>query len=131
MVSSTVAPILHDVKYAACCQNTSPEDSEENFQILVRQKVTFPKYKPYISDLFIDDNGYILVEVPERTDSDDTRYYDVFMPEGGFVNRVEMMTLRTPAVFRGGYLYMGKSSDDELPVVIRYRPQAAKAATTP
>jgi hypothetical protein len=107
------------------------EDSEENFRILVRQKVTFPKYKPYISDLFTDDNGYILLEVPERTDSDDTMYYDVFTPEGGFVNRVEMITLRTPVVFRGGYLYMAKSSDDELPVVIRYRPQAAQAATTP
>jgi len=107
------------------------EDSEENFRILVRQKVTCPKYKPYISDLFIDDNGYILLEVPERTDSDDTQFYDVFKPEGGFVNRVEMITLRTPVVFRGGYLYMARSSDNELPVVIRYRPEADAAAATP
>ena len=100
------------------------KDSDENFQIMVRQKVQFPKHKPYISALFTDHNGYILVEVPESTGSDDTMYYDVFSPGGRFVNRVEMTTLRTPVVFRNGFLYMGMSSGDELPVVIRYRLQA-------
>jgi hypothetical protein len=107
------------------------ERSEENLQILVRQKVDFPNYKPYITDLFVDDYGFILVEVPERAGADEHMRYDVFTPDGEFVNRIEMKALRRPAVFRGGYLYMAKVSDDELPVVARYRLRAAKTPATP
>jgi len=107
------------------------QDSEENFRILVREKVRFPKYKPYISDLCVDDEGYILVETYERTGSDDTMCYDVFTPDGEFVNRVEMIALKTSARFKNGYLYMSKFSDDDLPVVIRYRPQANEETANP
>jgi hypothetical protein len=107
------------------------EDSEENFKILVREKVRFPKYKPYISGLYVDDEGYILVETHEKTGSDDTMYYDVFTPDGEFVNRVEMMTLKASARIKNGHLYMSRFGDDDLPVVIRYRPQAAAETANP
>lgn len=107
------------------------EDSDENFVMLVREKVSFPKYKPAISDLFVDDTGHILVETYSETGDDDTSYYDVFTPQGEFVNRVEMMSLRSTACFKNGYLYMRKSYDDELPVVIRYRPGPVGEPVTP
>jgi len=107
------------------------ENSDENFVMLVRKKVSFPRLKPAISDLYVDETGHILVESYSDTGDDDTSYYDVFTPEGDFVNRVEMMSLRSSACFKNGYLYMRKSYDDELPVVIRYRPGPAGAAVSP
>ena len=107
------------------------QNQDENFMILVREKVRFPKHKPYISSLLVDGEGQILVGTYERTGSGETTYYDVFAPDGSYVNTVEMMTLKRSAVFRDGSLYMVRTDEDELPVVIRYRPQAQAQTANP
>jgi hypothetical protein len=58
-------------------------------------------------------------------------YYDVYTPDGGFVKRVEITTLRSTAQFRDGLLYMTRASEDHLPVVVRYRPGGGSEPSNP
>jgi hypothetical protein len=138
IVSQSAEPV-RDVTRDALRVKVTDEDREEyyegfkgeNMKILVREKVEFPKYKPCISDLFVDDKGFILIESFEPTGSDETMYYDVYTPDGGFVKRVEITTLRSTAQFRDGLLYMTRASEDHLPVVVRYRPGGGSEPSNP
>lgn len=110
----------------------SEEDKEEyydsfrvgddpDFQLRLRKNVEFPRHKPYFSKILIDHEGYVLVETYEEAASEGDAVYDVFTLDGSFVNRVESRAMRANSVFHGGYVYMTRSAEDELPAVVRYR----------
>jgi hypothetical protein len=105
------------------------EDS--NFEMLAREKVKFPEYKPYFRGLFVDHEGYLLVETSEDAAEDDDAVYDVFSPQGEFIGRVEMLRLRRSTVIKDGFVYMTKTPDDELPTVIRYRAEPTAEPISP
>jgi len=93
-------------------------EDEENFE-WVRSKVEFPKYKPYFEELFIDGEGYLLCQL--EGDDEDTQQFDVFSPEGKYINRVTLPRLQKTAILTNGCIYTIKDPEDEDPVVIRYR----------
>jgi hypothetical protein len=90
----------------------------EDFQIWLRQTVEFPKYMPYFDRFIIDGDGYLLFLVGEPTDS--TQLYEVFTPNGDFVNAVTLPRLSRSAIFKGKYIYTIARGEEDL-VVRRYR----------
>jgi hypothetical protein len=94
-------------------------DFDEPLVPELRRAISFPKYKPIIDVINIDHEGYIIVRLEQRVD--DKPVYDVFTPEGGFVNRVTVASLSRFAVMKSGFVYQRRFSQDELPSVCRYR----------
>lgn len=90
----------------------------EDFQIWLRQTVEFPKYMPYFDRFLLDGDGYMLFLVGEPTDS--THLYEVFTPNGDFVNAVTLPRLSRSAILKGKYIYTIARGEEDL-VVRRYR----------
>lgn len=85
----------------------------------IRKSTQFPKFKPFFKDLLIDHEGYILIQTFEK--ADDKSIYDIFTPEGEFVNQAEIQQLGYASFFRKGLYYDIKTDDDGFPSVVRYR----------
>jgi hypothetical protein len=90
----------------------------ENLLIWLRQTVEFPKYMPYFDRFLIDGDGYMLFLVGEPTDS--TQLYEVFSPDGEFVNGVTLPRLSRRPILAGKYIYTIARGEED-PVVRRYR----------
>jgi len=91
---------------------------DEDFK-WVRNETKFPKYKPYFEELLIDSEGYLLFQL--EANDEETQHFDVFSPEGKYINRVTLPRLHRAAILTDGYIYTIKDPEDEDPVVIRYR----------
>jgi hypothetical protein len=104
---------------------------DPNFEIQLRKNVEFPRHKPYFNRIFVDHEGYVLVETYAEAESEDHNVYDVFTLAGEFINRVEIPPLRSNTIFRDGFLYMTHTEEDELPSVIRYRLKSAPETADP
>ena len=52
----------------------------------IRNKTKFPKFKPYFRYLLVDHEGYILIPTYEM--ENENYIYDVFTPDGEFVNKL-------------------------------------------
>ncbi len=91
---------------------------DPNFQILVRENVKFPKYKPFFKRIAVDHEGHIIVEIYADPAPDGRAVHDVFDPAGDFVNRV---TMRSGLGFRDGFAYAMMTGEREAPAVVRYR----------
>ncbi len=107
------------------------KDSDNpDFEKLLRQHVTFPRHKPYFYDVFVDPEGHILVETYDVVDK--KPLYDVFTVEGVFIGQVRLPNLKR-VVFRDGFMYRIKRTEDHVPGVGRYRFRGGKSSveTTP
>ncbi len=85
----------------------------------IRKMVEFPKYKPYFEYLFIDPEGYILIQREES--EGENHIYDVFTPKGEFLKQVDFLEMHNSSVMIGEAIYKIKIHDDENPAVYRYR----------
>jgi hypothetical protein len=93
-------------------------DWDEDMLLRLKNKVEFPKYKTFFEALLVDDEGYLLFLVDEPTR--DTQLYDVFTPEGVFLNRVTLPRLAGSAILTGKHIYTIARGEQD-PVVRRYR----------
>jgi hypothetical protein len=111
---------------------TSFQNSDDpNFEIQLRKNIEFPRHKPYFSRIFVDHEGYVLVETYAEADLEDHTVYDVFTLAGEFINQAEIPSLRSNTIFKDGFLYMTHTEADELPSVIRYRLKSAPKTANP
>ncbi len=92
--------------------------TEKGAPDFIRDATKFPNYKPYFTNIKIDDEGYILVKVNDP--NSDVRHYDVFNSDGEFVNRFKLPVFGYNSLFKAGAVYGIKRSDDEFPFVGRY-----------
>lgn len=126
----TVAEITRDVDRVPVTKSDRDRyvgDMDEGFKDMARES-KFPKDKPYVSDILVDHEGYILVC---RYDEDDSNtHYDVFSPDGGFVGAVTLPKFRKFKVIRDGFVYGVETFEEELPQVRRWRLVPGDAATT-
>jgi hypothetical protein len=94
---------------------------EPNMQIMVKNNVKFPKYKPAFKAISVDHEGYILVDIYDEATVDNASVFDVYTGDGNFINQVEF---RNPGGLKDGYAYSLRITDDELPKVVRFKPGA-------
>ncbi len=96
---------------------TTDGQTERGAPDFIRAATKFPKYKPYFTDIKIDNEGYMLVKVnnPDRV----IRHYDVFNRDGEFINKFKLPEFGFNSLFRAGAVYGIKRSDDEFPSVGR------------
>jgi hypothetical protein len=93
---------------------------DDDAKLMARKRARFPKYKPHFDALIIDHEGYLII-LTGGTDGD-LSIYDVFSPDGEFVNSVKMPRVRASAIFTDGVVYNIERHDDEAdPTVHRYR----------
>jgi hypothetical protein len=117
----TIREIERDVPRAKVTRANKDEfvkDMDEGYVDIARD-MEFPRYKPYVSELLADHEGYILVCRYDEKDSD--THYDVFSPEGEFVGEVTLPRASRLRVFKLGFVYGVKTFEEELPQVRRYR----------
>ena len=83
----------------------------------VKSQVKFPEYKPAFSSFFIDDKKqlWVLTTVDYKAE----RKFDVFDSDGRFIFNTTLPS--SPIVFCKNYIYSIVRTDDDLPVVKRYR----------
>ena len=82
-------------------------------------RVKFPGTRPYFTSMIADEEGFLLLKLPQRDDEDAS--FDVFDPEGAFIGTVTIPDLSTRATFRHGFVYSPWYPEEELPGVVRYR----------
>ena len=76
----------------------------------VRENTEFPRFKPYFNRMRVDEDGYILFQTHETATGGVV--YDVFEPDGSFLNRVVLPDLGWSCVFRHGFVYQLEQSED-------------------
>ena len=128
--------LLHKVHHKGTQIQVTNKDKEKYFASMIsgstgssaqmgasdfaRKATKFPKYKPYFRYLIIDHEGYILLPTYEM--ENDSYIYDVFTPDGEFVNKFKL----SPVAFSkiaNGLIYELKTGMDKFPSIIRYRLQ--------
>jgi len=133
--------LLHDLKHQKQRMKITEKDKEMHFAGLtfasgssesgiverkssvpdyIRKATEFPKFKPYFRDMFTDHEGNILIQTFEMIEQNYN--YDVFSPEGKFINRVTLPTFDQCIIYRG-FIYQVKGGEDEFPAIVRYRLQ--------
>jgi hypothetical protein len=110
--------------------NGFKNSDDPTFGQRLKQNVAFPRYKPYFYDVFVDPEGHILVETYDVVDK--KPLHDVFTSEGEFIGQVRLPDLNR-AVFKDGFMYRIKYTEDHVPGVARFRAGGATGAaeTTP
>lgn len=101
------------------------KNDEPNIQIMVKNNVKFPKYKPAFKAISVDHEGYILVDIYNDATIDDASVFDVYTGDGEFVSQVE---IRNPGGMINGYAYSLRMAEDELPKIVRSRPATGREA---
>jgi hypothetical protein len=91
---------------------------EKGAPTYIRNNTDFPKYKPYFSEMHVDGEGYILFQTHET--KDDGVVYDVFDPNGQFVNKVVLPRLAYSCVMAHGFIYQVETPDDSPATIKRY-----------
>lgn len=84
----------------------------------IRRETKFPEFKPYFRYLIFDHEGYILIPTYEK--ENENYIYDVFTPDGNFLNRFKLPLLGLSIVAKG-FIYELKTSKDGFPSIVRYR----------
>jgi hypothetical protein len=128
-VYSADGELLQEIRHDAERMRISKEDREEyyksfsntgvEFEKQLRRHVKFPSEKPYFYDVFVDHEGYILVETYDVVDGEPL--HDVFTSDGDFVGQVRLPDLKR-VLFNGGYTYRIVPLGDEPPGVGRFKP---------
>jgi hypothetical protein len=85
----------------------------------IRERTEFPRYKPYFSQVYVDDEGYFLFRTFETLA--DKTVYEVFDPDGRFVNRLLMPRLSGAFVLTGGFVYQVDASGEGPAPITRYK----------
>jgi hypothetical protein len=85
----------------------------------VREKTEFPRYKPYFRELYVDDEGYFLFETYGTVA--DKAVYDVFDPNGRFVNELVMSELSGVSLLTQGFVYQIDAWGEGPATIKRYR----------
>lgn len=93
----------------------------------IAQAIDFPAEKPYVVDILVDEEGYILV--CRYDDEDSGTHYDVFSPDGEFVGEVTLPPNKKFKVIKNGFIYGVETFEEELPQVRRWRLVPKGAAT--
>ncbi len=86
-----------------------------------RKIVKFPIHKPYFSNIWIDQEGNILIQTLKTEDQHVV--FDIFTKEGDFLNKVKMsnnITNGYNSIFYNNIFYQISESDEEFPKIIRY-----------
>ncbi len=78
-----------------------------------------PEFKPYFEHMHIDDGGYLLFQ--RSGDDSDVATYDVFDPDGVFLDQVELPSLGGDAIITQDRILDIGVDEDESPVVYCYR----------
>ncbi|MDD8021424.1 MAG: 6-bladed beta-propeller [Acidobacteriota bacterium] len=91
--------------------------------IKIGGKVKFPNHFPCFCGLAVDDKGRIFVKTFEREKSKkDMFYFDLFDEEGKYLAKMPIaINLDRDSVWKNGKLYMVETSQDEVPMVKRFR----------
>lgn len=93
---------------------------DEDSRLLAKKRARFPKYKPYFDTLLIDHEGYMLFRTGET--EGDISVYNVFTPDGKFINTLKMPLVRGSAILVDGVVYNIERHEGESdPTVHRYR----------
>lgn len=119
--------LRREIRYDGERRPISKKDKDEYFaefegEDLVRwmqANIDFPKYQPYFDRLMIDSEGYALFLVGQSEDKK-TQVFDVFTPEGEFLNRASLPRTHPNAILHRGFIYTIARGDED-PVVRRYR----------
>jgi len=85
----------------------------------IREKTEFPRYKPYFTQFYADDEGYLLFRTCEG--AAEKTVYDVFDPDGHFVNKFVISYLSGVILFTRGFLFQIEASGEQPPTITRYR----------
>lgn len=132
-IYSPAIKLLHKITHERKREKVTEKDKESYFAGMtssvggqvsqgapdyIRKEVQFPKFKPYFMGIIIDHEGNILVRTYET--SKENTVYDVFNQEGQIINAVKLAPIGGKN-FAGGFVYSTKASEDEFPVVVRYR----------
>jgi hypothetical protein len=91
--------------------------SDETFMKVLRKEVSLPKQKPYFDGIWVDHEGYVLVELPDVVEK--ATRYDIFTPQGEFLCQAELPWLGH-ATIRHGFIYRTAREGEDI-VVRRYR----------
>jgi hypothetical protein len=117
--------VIREIRHASEKKKVTDKDKEDYFEdwkedelLRLKHKIEFPKYKPHFKELIVDGEGYLLFLVDEPTK--DTQLYDVFTPEGEFLNRVTLPRMSRNAILTGKFIYTIARGEED-PVVRRYR----------
>lgn len=93
--------------------------ADSPYEPLVRRKVQFPEHHPYFHRLFVDDEGFILLQVRQIEDGE--ALYEVRKPDGSFLTTITLPSLSRSAVLSQGMIYTVQLHDDADYAVFRYR----------
>ena len=122
---STDLTVVRESRHESERRKVTEKDKSDYFEgwdkeelLRLRHKVEFPKYRPYFENLITDSDGFLLFLVDEPTK--DTQLYDVFTPEGDFLNRVTLPRLHRQAILSGGHIYAITRGEEDF-IVRRYR----------
>jgi hypothetical protein len=88
---------------------------------LVRRKVEFPEHHPYFHRLFVDDEGFILLQVRQVEDGE--ALVEVRNPDGSYRTTITLPSLSRTAILKDGMLYTVQLHEDADYAVFRYRPR--------
>jgi sugar lactone lactonase YvrE len=118
--------LRREIRYDGEQRPVTKMDKEEYFAAFkdeelvawMRGNVDFPKYQPYFDRMMTDSDGYILLLVDDDEEIDQ-QIFDVFTPEGDFLNRVSLPRMHRNAILSDGFLYTITRGDED-PVVGRY-----------
>jgi hypothetical protein len=94
-------------------------DGKDVLNPRVREKIEFPKHKPYFGRITVDDEYNILVRWGDPTGGD--AVFLAYTHEGELISRVTMDELPADVKIRGDRLYALDRSYDVLPTITCYR----------
>jgi hypothetical protein len=107
-----------ELYFANITSSTNGGEIKRGASQFVRNETKFPKYKPYFSNISVDANGHILIHLYLK--NNEYNVYDVFSPNGEFLNNVKMTPIHSKTIFYENYVYKAVFSDDDFPKIIRY-----------
>ncbi|MCB9250766.1 MAG: hypothetical protein H6613_20605 [Ignavibacteriales bacterium] len=84
----------------------------------IKDKIDFPKYKDYVSGLFVDKHNKVIV-VKTNLVEDGYRYIDFFNFNLNFIKRskIKDSAMQVPVFYNGGYYQLEKTEDDYINLV--------------
>ncbi len=105
--------------YNSIFRTSKGQQPNKNSRDLQKDKTIFPKYKPFFRGLKIDHEGYILILTYNEADT--CAIYDIFTPEGRFINQVELPLIHPYAIFSDNWIYETRNTSNKFSQIIRYR----------
>jgi len=81
-------------------------------------EIEFPESYPPFAGISFDDEGRLYIKTHDKTEYEDTAYYDVFNAEGRYIAKI--LFEFPPMIMKNGYLYTIEENSDGFKLVKRY-----------